>query len=341
MKVLVTRPVFDEELGVLSASGHDVVRLDCAGADAAARLRRELADHPDARALLTQLTDRVDAEVLTALPRLAVVANIAAGYDNIDVAAADEAGVVVTNTPGVLVEATADLAIALMLAVARRVVEGDAMMREGAFRGWELLQHPMGVDVSGRRLGIVGMGQIGTAVAKRAHYGFGMEVVYSSSGRKAAPELDVPALRVDLDELFETSDVVSLHCPLTPDTRHLVDEARLRKMKPSAILVNTARGPLVDEEALARALSEKWIWGAGLDVFEHEPAVAPALLAVRERTVLTPHVGSATDAVRRAMTARAAANVRAVLDGAVAVDPVGTHSRPSGVRGQADEVVSR
>ena len=265
----------------------------------------------DADALISLLTDRVDAELLDAAPRLKVVANVAVGYDNVDLEAATMRGVWVTNTPGVLTEATADFAFALLLAAARRVVEGDQLVRGGAWRGWEPTQL-LGRSVAGQVLGIVGMGRIGRAVARRAH-GFGMPVLYST--RSGAPvEVTGEARCVPLEQLFARSDFVSLHCPLTPRTTHLIDESVLRAMKPSAILVNTARGRCVDEQALARALHRNDIAGAGLDVFENEPAVHSELLTCRT-AVLAPHAASATTSTRSQMASIAIEAVASALQG--------------------------
>jgi glyoxylate reductase len=252
-------------------------------------------------AWLCLLTDRVDAELLARAPRLRVVANMAAGVDNVDVGAARRLGVAVTNTPDVLTDATADLAWALLLSAARRVVWNDRYVRAGAFVGWDP-ELGVGVDVAGKTLGIVGAGRIGRAVAERAR-GFRMQVLlHSRSGG------------VPLGELLERSDFVSLHVPLTPETRHLIGEAELRRMRPRAVLINTARGPVVDERALVRALREGWIGAAGLDVYEDEPRLAPGL-AELANTVLLPHVGSATVETRARMAETAARNAIAVLRG--------------------------
>jgi glyoxylate reductase len=274
-----------------------------------------------ADAVVTMLHDRVDAASLDAAgPGLQVVANVAVGYDNVDVAACTERGVRFTNTPGVLTDATADIAFSLILMATRRLGEGERMIR--ARQPWSFsMFFLLGSSLQQKTLGIVGLGQIGTATARRAR-SFGMDVVYS--GRRAAdPALEqaLEARRVDLDELLATSDVVSLHCPLTDDTRHLIDAARLRQMQPTAYLVNTTRGPVVDEAALAAALRDGVIAGAGLDVFEREPEVHPDLLEL-ENVVLLPHLGSATIETRTAMGVLAARNAIAVLDGAEPPTPV-------------------
>lgn len=269
-----------------------------------------------ADALVCQLTDAIDEAVLAAGGRpLRAVANYAVGVDNIDLAAAARLGVPVVNTPDVLTEATAELAWALILGVARRVGEGDRLTRSGGFPGWapEFL---LGTGLTGRSLGIVGLGRIGRATARRAP-AFGMEVVYHSRSRKTeAVEAASGGARylADLDELLATSDVVSLHCPLSESTRHLLDEARLRTMKPGAFLINTGRGPLVDEAALVRVLADGHLGGAGLDVYEDEPALAPGLGEL-PNTLLLPHVGSATHRVRGEMARLACEGVRALLAG--------------------------
>jgi len=261
-----------------------------------------------ADALVCLLTDRIDAAALDAGPRLRVVANYAVGYDNVDVAAATARGVAVANTPDVLVEATADFTFALLLAAARRLGEGERLVRAGQWRGWtpELL---LGADVGGRTLGIIGMGRIGRAVARRAH-GFGMRVLYT---RGDAGDVGA-ATSVGLEELLATSDAVSLHCPLTPETRGLIDARALAAMKPGAILVNTARGAIVDDGALADALERGHLGGAGLDVFTDEPRVDPRLLAA-PRAVLAPHLGSATTTARTRMAELCVTAVRDVLAG--------------------------
>jgi glyoxylate reductase len=261
-----------------------------------------------ADALVCLLLDRIDAAVLARAPNLRVVANCAVGYDNIDVAAATAAGVCVTNTPDVLTEATAELAFALLMASARRLGEGERLMRSGAWPGWALDQL-IGVGLAGKTLGVVGFGRIGQALARRA-LGFGMRVIYADPHEVSA----APAHRVSLDELFATADAVSLHCPLVPETRHLVDARRLALMKPTAILVNTSRGGCVDEAALIRALTDGWLFGAALDVYAREPEVDPQLLGC-PRLILAPHIGSATTEARTAMAQLCADAVIAVLRG--------------------------
>ena len=274
-----------------------------------------------ASAVITLLTERIDDEVLEAAgSQLRVVANCAVGYDNISVPAAVSRGVVVTNTPGVLDEATADCAFGLVLASARRLVEGDRFIRSGAEWIWGP-QAFVGLDVSaGATLGIVGLGRIGMAVARRAA-AFNMRILATGSRAAGAEAAGYGVQQVDLQRLLAESDVVSLHCPLTPETRHLIGADQLAAMKPTAILVNTARGPIVDEAALAVALRDGVIAAAGLDVYEDEPRVHPELCAL-DNVVLLPHIGSAGQATRDAMGRLAVDNVRAVLAGEPPLTPV-------------------
>ena len=277
----------------------------------------------DMDALLCLLTDRVDRAVIAAGPRLKIIANIAVGYDNVDVASASARGIVVTNTPDVLTVATAEFTWALILAITRRVAEGDRVVRAGRWKGWAL-DYMLGMELRGKQLGVVGLGRIGSAVASRAA-AFGMTVVASSlpgDPARAGSPLPLQDVRsTALDELLRTSDVISLHVPLTPGTHHLIDRARLTRMKRSAYLVNTSRGPVVDEEALAWALGERLIAGAALDVYEREPDIHPALLPL-ENVVLAPHLGSATTETRTAMADLAVSNVLSVLDGRPPLTPV-------------------
>ncbi len=263
-----------------------------------------------AAGVVTMMSDRVDDPFLSAAgDTLRVVANFAVGYDNIDLAACSRRSVRATNTPGVLTEATADIAWALIMATARRVIEGDRKVREGRWQGWyptELL----GVELHGATLGIVGAGRIGTATARRA-LGFGMHILYTHP--RANPELEQEqrAQRVPLDELIEAADIVSLHVPYRPENRHLIDAARLARMKPGALLINTARGPIIDERALLAALQSDRL-RAGLDVYEHEPQLTPGLTEL-PNVVLLPHLGSGTVATRQRMSEMVANNILAVL----------------------------
>jgi len=300
-RVLVTSPLSIDIRPILA--GHEVIggatRLDRAGL---------LAKVADVEGLVCLLTDRIDVELLAHAPRLRVVGNHAVGVDNIDLAACAARGVSVANTPNVLTEATADLTLALLLAAARRVVESDALVRSGGWTGWEPGQL-LGADLSGRALGIIGMGRIGRAVAKRAA-AFDLNIVYANP----RPVADVDAVHVTLEQLLAESDFVSLHCPLSASTRGLIGAPELAAMKPTAILVNTARGPIVDESALVAALAAGTIGGAGLDVYADEPRV-PEALRRDPRVVVLPHIGSATRGTRARMATLAAEAVRDVLAG--------------------------
>ncbi|MBV9413232.1 MAG: D-glycerate dehydrogenase [Acidimicrobiia bacterium] len=304
-RVLVTRRLPAGGLDPLVDAGHELVQR----ADDTPFTHDELIDAAaDVDAIVCLLTDRIDADVLGAgAPRLKVVANVAVGYDNIDLAAASAHGVAVCNTPGVLDETTADLAFLLILAATRLASGAETDLRAGTWSGWGIEDH-VAIDVSGATLGLVGFGRIGRAVARRA-VGFDMTVLHNTRR-----DTGIGGWIGDLDELLAASDIVSLHVPLTPETHHLIDARRLGLMNPDAVLVNTSRGPVVDEEALASALEAGTIFAAGVDVFEREPAVHPRLLAA-PRTVLLPHIGSATRATRQRMAQVASEGVRAVLAG--------------------------
>jgi glyoxylate reductase len=269
----------------------------------------------DKHGLVAMFNNAITRELLAEAPLLKAVATVAVGYNNIDVTAARERGIVVTNTPDVLTEATADLTWALILDITRRVSEGDRLVRRDGWKGWAF-DFMLGTDLRGKQIGIVGFGRIGRAVATRAG-AFGMRVAcYSPRPRAAADCESMP-----LDRLLATSDVVSLHCPLTPETHHLIDQPALARMKRNAYLVNTSRGPVVDEKALAWALENRMISGAALDVYEQEPDVLPQLLAL-ENVVLAPHIGSSTIETRTAMADLAVRNVVEVLAGRPALTPV-------------------
>jgi len=270
------------------------------------------------QALISVLTDRITADVIDAAKDLRIIANIAVGYDNIDVPAAKARGIIVTNTPDVLTEAVAEFTWALILAAARRLGEAERFVRRGAWKEWRL-DFMLGTELRGKQLGIVGRGRIGRAVAAKAP-AFGMEVLFATR-RAGAGRHERPSDEVSLDELLVSSDVLSIHTPLTPETRHLIDRRAFARMKRSAILVNTARGPIIDEAALAWALKERLIAAAALDVFEREPEVLPELFEF-ENVVLAPHLGSATRETRTAMADLAAANVIAVLAGRPPLTPL-------------------
>src|SRR5881397_933740 len=271
-------------------------------------------------ALVCHIISAIDEEVFAACPDLKVVANVAVGFNNVDVAAAKRRGVIVTNTPDVLTETTADFAWTLLMAAARRVVEADRYARSGQWKAWkwDLL---WGADVHGKTLGIVGFGRIGRAIARRAQ-GFNMRILYHDAVRAdAAVERELSATATDLETLLREADFVTLHTNLTPDTRHLIGERTLRLMRKSAVLVNAARGPIVDEAVLARALREGWIAGAGLDVFEEEPRIHPDLIPL-QNVVLAPHIASASRDTRIAMATLAVRNCVAVLEGKAPITPV-------------------
>jgi glyoxylate reductase len=315
MRIVVTRRIPEAAVDLLRSAG-EVWMSDADRALTPEELRKAV---EGASAVVSMLHDTIDGSVADAAgPGLRVVANVAVGYDNIDVAALTQRGVVVTNTPGVLTDATADLTFGLLLALTRRIAEGDRLLR--ARRPWSFhLGFMLGSGLTGKTLGIIGLGQIGQAVARRAR-AFGMQIVYSGRSRSAA-EAALEARFLPQEELLATADVVSLHCPLTPRTRHLIDAGALAAMKPTAYLVNTTRGPVVDEPALADALIGGEIAGAALDVFEREPEVEPRLLAL-DNVVLTPHLGSATVETRTEMALLAARNVVSVLAGDGPVNPV-------------------
>ncbi len=306
--IVVAPPIFPDVLEELRR--HARVLDNQAGAPLdAVTLAARLAE---ADGLLAFALNPVTAELIAAAPRLRVVANIGVGYDNIDVAACATRGVIVTNTPGVVDDATADLAFGLMLAAARRIAEGDRFVRDGRWSAKSQL--PMGLDVHHRTLGIVGFGRIGRAIARRAA-GFDMTVLYHNRRRlDAAEESRLGVMHASLEDLLSKADFVVLQVPGTPETRHLVGAAQLARMKRTAVLVNTARGGVVDEQALVEALKRGTIAAAGLDVFEGEPDVNPELRTL-PNVVLAPHVGSATLATRHAMVWRAARNLLAVLAG--------------------------
>lgn len=307
-RVLVTRRLPDGGLDPLVAAGHEIVQRADDTPFTPDELRVAVAN---VDAVVCLLTDRIDVAALDAgvsSGRLRVVANVAVGYDNIDVRAATERGIAVTNTPGVLDETTADLAFLLILGAARLASDAERDLRSGVWDGWEITEY-LGVDVHGATLGVVGFGRIGQAVARRAA-GFGMQVRHHTRH-----DTGIPGWTADLDGLLAASDFVTLHTPLTSETRHLIDARRLALMKPTAVLVNTARGPVVDEAALAEALHEGRLFAAGIDVYEREPAVDPRLLTA-PRAMLLPHLGSASVGTRTRMAHLACEGAIAILAGA-------------------------
>jgi len=274
----------------------------------------------NADGIITLLSDKIDREVIDAMPKCKVIANYAVGYNNIDIKYAASKGIVVTNTPDVLTESTAEVAMALTLACSRRIPEGEEIMRKNKFSGWapKLL---LGIELTGKYFGIIGAGRIGTATAIRAK-SFGMKILYCSNNKNDLLELLTEAKKVSLDSLLKNSDVVSLHLPLTPQSYHLLNKRKLGLLKPYAILVNTARGEIVDESELIRLLERKKIFAAGFDVYENEPVINPKLAGLKN-TVLLPHIGSGTIEARNRMAELAVMNIVAVLSGKKALTPVG------------------
>ena len=309
--VLVTRKLPSSVIAKLS----EVADVDLYVGDAAIppdELRARVADKD---ALVCLLTDAIDRSVIDAAPRLKVIANVAVGYNNLDVAYARSRGIVCTNTPDVLTESVADFTWAVILAITRRLSEGERLVRRGEWKGWAL-DLLLGTELRGKQLGLVGVGRIGRAVAARAA-AFGVRVAFTSRRPLDFPDAEA----MPLDRLLTTSDIVSLHVPLTPETKHLIDKRALARMKRSAYLINTARGPVVDEEALAWALQHHLLAGAALDVYENEPTVHPDLLSL-ENVLLVPHLASGTTETRTAMADLAADNVLAVLNGRPPLTPI-------------------
>ena len=314
MNVLLTRRIPSSVLSLLEAV-HGVEIYDGPSPIPHDELMRRIAGK---QALICLLTEKIPADVIAASD-LRVIANIAVGYENIDLAAARARGVIVTNTPDVLTDAVAEFTWALILAAARRLGEGERLLRRGAWRGWTL-DFLLGTQLHGKQLGVIGIGRIGRAVAAKAP-AFGMKVAFARRGQPPFPLPEKLAVPLSMDELLTSSDVITLHVPGGEATRHMIDRKSLTRMKRSAILVNTSRGSVVDEEALAWALGERLIAAAALDVYEHEPAVQAALLAM-DNVILAPHLGSATRETRTAMEALAVENVLAVLSGQPAKTPV-------------------
>ncbi len=309
--VLLMHPILDPGPALLAEAGCEVLHYPDVAPLEEQAIRAQVERH-GARGILSQVMDPLGEVVLSA-SGLRIVANVAVGYDNIDVAAATRHGVMVTHTPGVLTDTTADFAFALMMAAGRRVVEGDRYVRGGRFQAWAI-DMLLGHDVWGATLGLVGVGRIGGAVARRAR-GFAMRILYTDAVPLPADvERDLEATRVDLETLLAEADFVSLHVPLMAETRHLIGAEQLARMKPTAVLVNTSRGPVVDEAALAEALRAGHIFGAGLDVYENEPEVHPGLLAL-ENVVLAPHIASGSVRTRSEMSALAVRNLLAGLRG--------------------------
>lgn len=317
-RILIPERIPQVASELLQKAGFEVIRYKAGNTFPTAFWKKHA---PAADGFISLLDNRIDAKAITQLTKCKVIANYAVGFNNIDVAEASARGIYVTNTPDVLTDATADMAFALILASARHIVTGDRFMRQGKFKGWkpDLL---LGMQLSGKTLGLVGAGRIGAAVAKRAA-AFGMKVIYYNRSEKRALENTVGARKVTLASLMKSADIISLHVPLNNETHHILDENLLRTMKTSAILINTARGEIVDEKVLIKMLKAKLIAGAGFDVYENEPLVNPALLKL-PNVILAPHLGSATETARNEMAAITAKNVIAVLKGRKPVTPVNT-----------------
>jgi len=316
LRIVVTRPIPDVALAPLRGRGDVAV----GPAEPPIPTPDEVRDAiREADVVYTLPANPVSGDAIRGARKLRMIATMGTGYDNIDVGAAKERGIPVTFAPGILDETTADGVFALLLATARRLGEAERFVRAGKFRGWTPTMF-LGRDVHHATLGVVGMGRIGRALSRRAK-GFAMRILYTDARRNEDAERELGATFVSLDQLLRESDFVTLHVPLLPETRHLIDAAALRKMKRTAILINSSRGPVVDEKALAEALREGVIAGAGLDVYEREPSVEPSLLAL-ENVVLLPHIASASEATRTRMAVRATENILAFLDGKPLLDPV-------------------
>jgi glyoxylate reductase len=315
-KVFITRKIPDRGIAILKEAG---INVEVYAPDQPVPEKVLIEESRDCDGLLCLLTDTISAPIIEAARKLKVIANYAVGYNNIDIKAAAHRGIVVTNTPDVLTEATADLTFALILACARRIVEGDRLVREGGFAGWAPLLL-LGGDISGQTIGIIGAGRIGTAVAKRCT-GFGMKIVYTDNRSNQLIEKEYQAGKAGIERLLGLADFVTLHVPLTDSTHHLIGPDQFKMMKPSAYIINTSRGAVIDETALVNALQQRTIAGAGLDVYEREPVVTEGLIGL-DNVVLLPHLGSATLETRARMAEMAARNIVAVLTGKPAPNAV-------------------
>jgi len=317
-KIFVTRKIPEAGINLLKEKGYEVEVSDF---DRVLPREQLLGKIKGADAVLALLTDKINAEFFDAGgPQLKVVANYAVGYDNIDVPEAKKRGIIVTNTPDVLTESVAEHAIALMFALAHRIVESDQFMRDGKYAGWAPMLF-LGNDMAGKTVGLVGLGRIGSTVAKRLKQGFDMKIMYFDVHRNEDLEKEYGLVYADLETVLRKADFVSIHVPLLPATRHLIGEAQLKMMKKGAYLINTSRGPIVDEKALVEVLKNGVIRGAGLDVYEEEPKMAPGL-AELDNVVITPHTASATEETRGAMSELAAKNIIEVLEGREAITPI-------------------
>ncbi|OGG85904.1 hypothetical protein A2392_00645 [Candidatus Kaiserbacteria bacterium RIFOXYB1_FULL_46_14] len=319
MKIFVTRQIPEVGLLKLKDVGHEVVIAGGEVLPHEVLIERLKAENPDA--VLSLLTDKIDQTVFDAAPNAKIFANYAVGFDNIDLEAAKQHGVVITNTPEVLTEAVAEHTVALIISLARRIVEADQFLRDGKYEAWGPLLL-LGMELKGKTLGIIGGGRIGRRVAEIMQKGFGMEIVYHDRKNNEAFDNELNAKYApELDDLLSQSDVISIHLPLTPDTQHLFNQELLAKVKPGSLLINTARGKIIDEEALAGALQSGLLSGAALDVFENEPTVNSKLLAL-DNVIVTPHIASATREARDQMSVVAADNILAVLNGEPPKNPV-------------------
>lgn len=314
MKIFITRPIPEAGIRLLGDKGYEVL-VNEAARDRAADKTEILNGIKGTDALLCTLTEKIDAEIMDAgLPTLEIIANMAVGFDNIDLEAAKQRNLMVTNTPGVLTDTVAEHTFTLMLAISHRIVEADKFTRAGLYNAWGPMLL-LGTDLFGKTLGVVGLGRIGSRVAYHAVKGFGMKVLYTDVKRDENFEEEVGAQFFNnIDNLLPKCNYVSLHVPLLESTRHLISENRLKSMKKTAYLINTSRGPVIDEKALANALKEGWIRGAAIDVFENEPKVEPELLKLNN-IILTPHIASATEETRDAMAELAAKNIVEALEG--------------------------
>ena len=315
-KVFITRKIPRAGIQILEEAGYDVETYSETKPLSKTMFLKKIANTD---AIIAMLSEEINKEVLEHAPKLKVIANYAVGYNNIDVEYAHSKNILVTNTPDVLTEATADLTWALILGVTKRIAEADQFVRQGHFKGW----HPMmmlGGDVAGKTLGIIGAGRIGQAVGSRAR-GFRMHVLYYSPTEKKQFEHQIGVRRCEFDELLQTADILTLHCPLNEQTRHLINTENIYKIKKDAYIINTSRGPVIEESALAQALESGHLGGAGLDVYEFEPEIHPKLYNLKN-VILLPHVGSATKETRDAMARIAANNVKAVLSGNKPLNPV-------------------
>lgn len=317
MKIFITRQIPDAGIKMLRDKGYEVG----VGPEDPPTREELLKRINGVDAILSILTEKIDAEAMDAAgPQLKIVANYAVGFDNIDINEAKKRGIRASNTPGVLTEAVSEHTIALLFAIAERIVEADQFVRDGKFKFWgpKLL---LGIDIKEKTLGIIGLGRIGVEVAKRMHDGFDLKIIYFDVKRNEELEKQYNIEYKPLDDLLKESDFVSIHVPLLDNTRHLIDAAKLKLMKPSAVLINTSRGPVIDEAALVEALKNNVIAGAGLDVFEFEPKLTPGLVDL-QNVILTPHIASATFETRNKMAEMAALNIIEVLEGRPPINPV-------------------